>query len=91
MDEICEHMNYKHKPNNYWTKERCQEISSKYNTRIEFKTNDRSVYYTSRKNGWLDEICSHMEIEIKDEFWTKQRCQLEAAKYPKRSHFSYYF
>ena len=44
----------------YWTKEKCIEISIKYSYRIDFFKNDSNVYNISRKKGWLDEICSHM-------------------------------
>ena len=45
---------------NYWTKERCKQIASEFKTRKEFQNNYRVAYNKSLKNGWLDEICSHM-------------------------------
>jgi isopentenyldiphosphate isomerase len=90
LNEICSHMVESEHDKNYWTKENCNSEALKYKSRKDFELGSPSAYNQSKLKGWLDEICSHMEIEIKDEFWTKQRCQLEAAKYPKRSHFSYY-
>lgn len=61
MDEICSHMNSKkvnHK--GYWTKEKCQEESIKYKSRWEFEKGSSSAYNAARRNGWRDEICSHM-------------------------------
>jgi hypothetical protein len=89
LDEICSHMVELHKPNNYWTKERCQEEALKYNSRSEFRKNSGSVYNTSWKNGWLDEICSHM-VELKKPagHWTKEKCQEEALKYNSRNEFN---
>ena len=61
LDEICFHMIELKKPNNYWTKERCQEEALKNNTRNEFKNMSRSAYSISLKNKWLDDVCSHMK------------------------------
>ena len=73
----------------YWTKEKCQEESFKYNTRSEFQRKCTSSYIASRKNGWLNEICSHMTEIIKpDGYWTKEKCQEEALKYKTRSDYS---
>jgi putative NADPH-quinone reductase len=88
LDEICSHMVELHKPNNYWTKERCQEEALKYNSRSEFKNNSVSAYSKSHKEGWLDEICSHMvELQKPSGYWTKEKCQEEALKYNSKSEF----
>jgi len=42
-----------------WSKEKCQEEALKYNTKSEFKSKSLA-YSPAWKNGWLDEICSHM-------------------------------
>lgn len=61
LNEICSHMKYKEKkPKGYWTKENCEKEAIKYNTRGEFQKNSRSSYQISSRNGWLNEICSHM-------------------------------
>lgn len=44
----------------YWTKETCQVEAMKYNTRFEFQKWSNGAYVKARKNGWLDDICSHM-------------------------------
>lgn len=63
LDEVCEHMKSKDiKPKGYWTKLRCKEESMKYNTKSEFQKGSKSSYQISCRNGWLDEICSHMSI-----------------------------
>ena len=46
----------------YWTLKKCQEEASKYKTKIEFLENNKRAYQASYKKGWLNEICSHMEI-----------------------------
>ena len=50
------------KPANFkWTKEKCQEEALKYNHKIDFKKNSKGAYPASLSNGWISEICSHME------------------------------
>jgi predicted GIY-YIG superfamily endonuclease len=76
------------KPNGYWTKERCREEALKYKTRGEFDKNTNSSYQIALRNGWLDEICSHMIQKRKPVgYWTKERCQEEALKYKTRNEF----
>lgn len=42
------------------TKELVLELSKQYNSRGEMQRKDSSLYCAARKNGWLDEACSHM-------------------------------
>lgn len=49
-------------PNNYWTKERCQEEALKYKTRTEFKKKSYQAYKYSNLNCWFDDICKHMPV-----------------------------
>ena len=62
-------------PSGYWTKYRCLETALKYYTRKEFRLNEYA-YQVSLKNGWLEDICSHMKIETKKPkgYWTKEKC-----------------
>jgi len=88
LDEICSHMKeLKHK-NGYWTKERCHNESLKYNHRNKFQINSLSAYDSARKNGWLDEICSHMKEIIKPRnYWTKEKCHTKALNFNTKSSF----
>ena len=71
-----------------WTKERCQEEAIKYIFRGEFKNKSRGAYDKSQKNGWLDEICSHMTFKNKSsDYWTKERCYEESLKYNNKKDF----
>ena len=36
LDELCNHMIFNRKPNNYWTKEKCHEESLKYKYKKDF-------------------------------------------------------
>ena len=57
------------------TKEECHKESLKYNRRGEFSKGSISAYRTAKKNGWLDEICSHIPIVVKPNgYWTKEKC-----------------
>jgi len=60
---------------NYWTKEKCHEISLKYKTIKDFKFNNDYVYIKSFKNNWLNEICNHMvDGYSPKKIWTKDKC-----------------
>jgi len=68
-----------------WTKEKCAEEALKYNLRIDFTNNSRSAYKSSINNGWLDEICSHMNKKWKT--WNFENCKTEALKYKTRNEY----
>jgi len=63
LNDICEHMSSR-KYNGYWTEERCHLISKKYKHRSDFQKENRSCYETTRKEGWLNNICNHMTKKI---------------------------
>jgi hypothetical protein len=76
------------KKNGYWTKERCKEVAEKYNKRIDFQKGNSSAHSAAFKNGWLDEICSHMSYnEFEPTKWTKQICVDLAKQYKTRGKF----
>jgi hypothetical protein len=47
----------------YWTKEKCHEEALKYSSKTELRQNTSTAYSIAFKNGWLDEICSHMKLK----------------------------
>jgi hypothetical protein len=76
------------KPSNYWTKEKCLEIASSYNSKQEFQRNASGAYSAAQKHGWLKEICIHMPQRVTPEpFWSKERCHAEALKCSTRKEF----
>ena len=76
------------RPSGFWTKDKCKEEASKYESKKEFLDNCTSAYQVSRSKGWLVEICSHMsEGRQPKGYWTKERCALEAQKYHSRVEF----
>jgi hypothetical protein len=94
IDDICSHMTSIQKPNGYWTLDRCHAEALKHLTRSDF-ANGSGAYKIAHKNGWLDQICSHMmkgKRKVTSDkkpsgYWTKEKCQEEALKYSSRSNF----
>ena len=88
IDDICSHMTRLKKSRDFWTKEKCHQEALKCKTRTEFSKNSHGAYYVARKNGWLDEVCSHMTSTRKPKgYWTKERCHEEALKFKTRGEF----
>jgi len=75
LDEICSHMKITF-TKKYWTKELCQKEADKYSTRGEFVNNSSGAYCAAIRNGWLDEICSHMIrlVPIRGYWQIKENC-----------------
>lgn len=70
-----------------WTKEKCQEEALKYENRYEFWKKCGSAHGASLKNGWLDEICSHMKPPYRKNYWIKEKCHEVALKCKSKSEF----
>jgi predicted GIY-YIG superfamily endonuclease len=68
-----------------WTKEKCVSEALKYKTRTEYNEKSKGSYLSAYRNGWLDEICSHMIIKWK--YWNFKNCGTEALKYITRNEF----
>ena len=47
-----------------WSKEKCKEEALKYTSRSNFAKNNPSAYSSSRKHGWLNDVCCHMITKI---------------------------
>jgi hypothetical protein len=63
LDQICGHMVARKLPNGYWhDKANCAAEALKYSNRREFSLANSSAYHGADINGWLDEICSHMDF-----------------------------
>ena len=80
----------KGKPSGYWNiKENCLQESLKYKTRVEFQKGSKGAYLATRRNGWLDDICGHMErLRKPNGHWDiKENCKKEALKYKTRKEF----
>lgn len=87
LKEACAHMeDDKHMPG-YWTKERCREEAKKYSTKSAFRKGCQGAYGSAWKNGWIDEICDHMNQTQTRGYWTLERCIEEGKKYSRRIDF----
>lgn len=60
IDKICSHMDRQVMPVGYWTKERCRQKAKDYNSKEDFRQGCPSAHGAAQKNGWLEDICSHM-------------------------------
>jgi hypothetical protein len=75
--------------NTKWTKEKCQEEALKYNSRYKFQKKSNGAYTFSYRNGWLNDICSHMISTMKPTgYWNFEKCKEESLKYKNRTEFS---
>jgi predicted GIY-YIG superfamily endonuclease len=74
----------------YWTKERCIEEGLKFTRRSDFNLHSKGAYDSCRRNGWLNEIYSHMKpfnrIDL-NLYWIKERCITKALLCNTRTEF----
>ncbi len=71
-----------------WTRDLCHNEALKYKTRWDFQKLSPNEYTAAKNHKWLDDICSHMELQKKSpDYWTKERCIDEAKKYKSRNEF----
>ncbi len=79
------------KPNGYWSnnKDNCAKEALKYETKIAFRKGSGGACNAARRNGWMDDICRHMEeLQKPSGYWNnKERCHKEALKYETRTAF----
>lgn len=66
----------------------CKKAAALCKTRTEFNKRFPKESETSRKNGWHDEICSHMPAP--QHVYTKEECQATALLYTNRGDFRKY-
>jgi len=65
------------------TQEECQKEAAKYKKRKEFEQGSGKHYRFALSQGWMDEVCSHMEFRFRNFEDVKQRSK----GYAKRTHF----
>jgi hypothetical protein len=72
--------------NNYsfWNYEKCKSAASYCKTRNEFQINNYGAYACALRNGWIEDICSHMEYKTK---WTFDECYSRTIQYNKLHKF----
>ena len=90
LEDVCSHMVEIKKPNGYWTLEMCKLEALKYNKKLDFRVYVMGAYESCLRNGWLEDVCSHMvEIKKPKGHWTFETCKEEALKYNSRNEFKY--
>jgi len=68
-----------------WDFESVKAEAAKYSGRTVFSKKSSGAYSSAKRNGWLDNVCSHMKhANIK---WTPELLELEAKKYKTRKSF----
>jgi hypothetical protein len=70
---------------NYWTIDKCREVAANFRSKKEFMDVEGKAYCAAYRNGWLESICSHMDLSNK--IWTFEICAEEALKYRSRVEF----
>ena len=77
------------KSSGYWTlKTNCRKAAKRCKSKSELCKRFPSAYFSSVKNGWIDEFFPNSTKRGKL-FWTKENCREEAKKYKTRSEFSF--
>lgn len=89
LNEITKHMVRPLSYNMKWTKEACKNEALLYSSRKEFHLKSGAAYISAYTNGWLDEICLHMQRPVNSNtIWTVELCTIEALKYETRKDFN---
>lgn len=69
LDDVCSHMEELRRPKGFYSKGYCHIIALGYKTRGDFQKGSIYAYNIAFKEGWLDDICGHMEAGNK---WNKR-------------------
>lgn len=91
LGEICSHMDRLVSPRGTWQKfENCKNAAAQFERIPDFRKFSSAAYNSAKSNGWLEDICRHMQPQKKRHprgYWTKRRCHGEALKYASRKAF----
>jgi hypothetical protein len=60
LDVCSAHMTSVRKPDGYWNKQNCHQSSKKYMTIADWSKSEGGAYYAAKKNGWINDVTSHM-------------------------------
>ena len=72
-----------------WSKQGCIKSAIKYNDLKTWIREKKTAYLAARDNGWLDECCTHMELDISKTEWTFDLCAELAKKFKTRHRWHY--
>jgi predicted GIY-YIG superfamily endonuclease len=88
-EECVEHLpKQKYAPVKIWTYETCLNESKKYQYLKDFINHSKSAYTAAWRDGFLEEITSHMKRHAFITKWTKEACHKEALKYTTLKDFN---
>jgi hypothetical protein len=73
-------------PKQKWNLETCKAEALKYKQRSHFAKSAGGAYNKALKEGWLDQVCAHME-KVRNIEYSFEQIAAEAAKYCYRSEF----
>jgi len=59
-EEACVHMKEIQKPDGHWTKPKILEVATQFDSKMKFIDAYSGAATIARRNGWWDEVCSHM-------------------------------
>lgn len=72
----------------FWDKETCLSAAKKCKTKNEFVKKFHGAWDSAKRHNWLSEIQTLFpEINKPRGYWTKEKCQEEAAKYDMKEKF----
>lgn len=74
-----------HRKGTKWSNDQLKSEALNYSTRKSFAHGNSGAYTTARRNGVIDLICAHMEVNFIS--WTNRMLQEEAGKYQSRKEF----
>lgn len=79
----------KHKPHNYWTKEKVFEESHKYSNKKDFENKAKTAFLKAMSNGWLPWMTWLKPLPLgKISKWTREAIIEESKKYTSRTEFA---
>lgn len=71
-----------------WTKESCREHANRYDNVGDFKRYSDGAYQACFRNGWFDELTTHMtRNRMPNGYWTEDKLLADASKYVHRIDF----
>lgn len=88
LEDICSHMTYLHKPNNFWTKEKATNLALKCKTKTEFREKYPVARTFALQNKFYKNITAHMtRPKVYNFKWSREKIKKEALKYKSRKEF----
>lgn len=68
-----------------YTKCSIADVARRFKKRTDFRSSEPSMYTIASRNGWLNEVCSHMPV--RSNAWSDEQLFLEAQKHRNASAF----